>query len=274
MVEYDYVTVDNVLTLKNTSSYWVDLQCIQVGPGILQVNRGIKCLKDISAYGGALMTASAPNSTGGGAVAIGHAWERSDDPPRIALTDYELGDRYKTLYITAGSSQYDGADAVLANMKLRRITVTENVIVSGGNDYGPGLWFGDFGPVGYFGEALGVGLNHAAQVVLNSAAGVVTAIAGNLSVILDNGEGGIGCAYLWYFDALDDLALAKKYSTKTVAQKGVEKTVIDPDSMPFLKMDSNPQYFDLGKTHGFLLGCIKALVQRVESLESRLKDKS
>jgi hypothetical protein len=138
MVVYNEDVVINApykLTLKNTDSWWVDLRCLQNPnrinwPGILEVNNHIKCLRDISAYGGALMTASISGSTGGGAVQIGHAFERTDDPPRINLTDYALGERYSTLYITAGSSKYVGADSVLANMKLNKLTATDRVLVN------------------------------------------------------------------------------------------------------------------------------------------------
>ncbi len=116
------------LQLKNTDGWWVDLECLQngSGAGILQVDHSIKGLKDIAAYGGALMTASNPamyNNTGGGCVQIGHGFERSEtsnppaDPPRINLTDAG----FNTLYITAGSSLPNGIDAVLANMKLDTI---------------------------------------------------------------------------------------------------------------------------------------------------------
>jgi hypothetical protein len=75
------------------------------------------------------------------------------------------------------------------------------------------------------------------------------------------------------FDALDDLALAKSYKTLTITEEGVEHEVVDPDSLAFLKADSKEPFFDNGKTTGFLLGCVKALVQRVEALEQQLKKK-
>ena len=59
-------------------------------------------------------------ATGGGAIQLGRGLERPDDPPRINLTD----EVYKTLYITAGSSETVGADDVLANMKLKDLSVT------------------------------------------------------------------------------------------------------------------------------------------------------
>jgi hypothetical protein len=142
MVEYNENVTINApykLILKNTDSWWVDLRCLQNvidAPGILEVSGHIKCLKDIAAYGGALMTASAPGSTGGGAVNMGHGWEGSTDPPRINMTD----DGYHTLYITAGSSVGVGADAVLADMKLKKLTATDgaklNAVAIGRDEYG------------------------------------------------------------------------------------------------------------------------------------------
>ncbi|MBT0159745.1 hypothetical protein G4O51_07150 [Candidatus Bathyarchaeota archaeon A05DMB-2] len=142
MVEYNENVTINApykLILKNTDYWWVELRCLQNvydAPGILEVSGHIKCLKDIAAYGGALMTASAPGTTGGGAIQMGHAWERSDDPPRINLTD----DNYHTLYITAGSSVGVGADAVLADMKLKKLTATDgaklNAVAIGRDEYG------------------------------------------------------------------------------------------------------------------------------------------
>jgi hypothetical protein len=75
------------------------------------------------------------------------------------------------------------------------------------------------------------------------------------------------------FDALDDLTLAKNYKTLTITEAGVKQEVIDHNSLAFLKADSKEPFFDNGKTTGFLLGCVKALVQRVEALEQQLKKK-
>jgi len=133
--------------------HWVFFKCISNHPitgdplpyarGLVEVSNGIFCRKDVSAYGGALFTAGDPNvdnGCGGGAVLMGHAFERTDDPPRICLTDFALGERYRTLYITAGESKYVGADAVLANMKLKKLTATDgaklNAVAIGLDEYG------------------------------------------------------------------------------------------------------------------------------------------
>jgi hypothetical protein len=75
----------------------------------------------------------------------------------------------------------------------------------------------------------------------------------------------------YYADTLDDLALVKQYTAKTITENNIEKSIIDPASMSFLQAVSNPDYFDLAKTNGFILGCVRALVNRVEALENQLK---
>ena len=64
-------------------------------------------------------------NTGGGAVMIGKGYEDFNDPPRICLTN---GD---TLYITAGSSIPNGADAVTANLKVKDLTTFGNLTIHG-----------------------------------------------------------------------------------------------------------------------------------------------
>jgi hypothetical protein len=82
----------------------------------------------------------------------------------------------------------------------------------------------------------------------------------------------IDCAYYYakyttfiQFDALDDLALVKNYRTKTVG----EREVIDFESLPMLKPDypEKQDSVDMSKLQSFLLGCLKALVLRVEEIE-------
>jgi len=64
-------------------------------------------------------------NTGGGAVMIGKGYEDFNDPPRICLTN---GD---TLYVTAGSTEGVGADAVTANLKVKDLTTTGNLTIQG-----------------------------------------------------------------------------------------------------------------------------------------------
>ena len=75
-------------------------------------------------------------------------------------------------------------------------------------------------------------------------------------------------------DALDDLALVKQYKSKTVKGKDetgatVVREVVDYKSLSFLA-DSKGNW-NLGYTCGFLLGCIKQLVQRLEIIENELR---
>jgi hypothetical protein len=78
------------------------------------------------------------------------------------------------------------------------------------------------------------------------------------------------------FDALDDLALVKNYRTKTeqrqnpITGQSYEEEVIDPSSLSFLRDENG--FADQSRDTGFLLGCIKALVNRVETLENSLKE--
>lgn len=77
----------------------------------------------------------------------------------------------------------------------------------------------------------------------------------------------------YLFDALDDLAIVKNYKTKTMERKlksgeTVSIDVIDRESMSHL-LDEDGLYAQ-EKVGGFLLGCIKALVLRLEALEKEL----
>ena len=87
--EYNNLTVDNKFTIKNTSSWWVDITCLQngSGSGLLQIAEGIICLKDIAAEGGALMTDSLSGQTGGGAIFIGSGNYSTNTPPCIVMTN-------------------------------------------------------------------------------------------------------------------------------------------------------------------------------------------
>ena len=73
------------------------------------------------------------------------------------------------------------------------------------------------------------------------------------------------------------LALLKKYKSKTVIEKnGVEREVIDPQSIPLLLADDpdKRKMWSQNKSLGFLFGCIKQLVERVEELEGINKKNS
>ncbi len=81
------------------------------------------------------------------------------------------------------------------------------------------------------------------------------------------------------FDALDDIALLKQYRTKKIIDKnGLEREVIDIETLPFLKADPTPEdpnlsdFWDESRVSGFLLGCVKQLALKVEQLEKQLKE--
>lgn len=72
------------------------------------------------------------------------------------------------------------------------------------------------------------------------------------------------------YDALDDLALVKNYKTKTIIKNDAETSVIDMvESFPFLIEENHIAH---EKLQGYLLGCLKALVLKVESLESEIAE--
>jgi hypothetical protein len=77
------------------------------------------------------------------------------------------------------------------------------------------------------------------------------------------------------FDALDDLALVKNYKTtketREVSDQNVEVEVIAKESLPFLLDEEG--FYEAGAMSGFLLGCVKALVLRLEALETELKQR-
>jgi hypothetical protein len=124
MVDYSNedvsISAPYMLKLKNGDSHWVWLECLANHPitseelpggiGLLQANRGIFCRKDISAYGGALMTASDPNAwngCGGGAIQMGHSFTASNDAPMITLTDApDSRGGYNTLWLKQGHDTY------------------------------------------------------------------------------------------------------------------------------------------------------------------------
>jgi hypothetical protein len=96
---------------------------------------------------------------------------------------------------------------------------------------------------------------------------------------------GLVANYVYYknlssFDALDDLALLKKYTVekKTVKQgdEEIEIDVIAHDSLDFLKRlkenDSEEDFWDGGKVMGYLLGCLKSEVLAREKLEQTVKE--
>jgi hypothetical protein len=304
MVVYNEDVIINApykLTLKNTDSYWVDLRCLQnpngIGwPGILEVNNHIKCLRDISTYGGAFMTASAPGTSGGGAIQMGHGFERTDDPPRINLTDAN----YHTLYVTAGSSVGVGADAVLADVKVKNLYwssgayLTDNQggsIELGNSSAAVSYPFIDF----HFGrsttEDFNVRLINYQDCILEfhtrtSTGGILPGSSGNYVLgSPDKHWSYVYADYLRYdiniaqFDAYDDLALVKLWGEKdTVIPDTYDPTKLKPpasDPFSILKGKDTDgkveeEFFDVGKTVSFAMGCAKALAKKQDEHDALL----
>lgn len=76
-----------------------------------------------------------------------------------------------------------------------------------------------------------------------------------------------------YYDAIDDLQLIKNYTSKTITDGETEKTVIDPDSLPFLRAEgANQPFWDLSKSLGFIYGVGKKLVIENEALKAAIHD--
>ncbi len=85
------------------------------------------------------------------------------------------------------------------------------------------------------------------------------------------------------YDALDDLSLLKNYRMKTKVLKygadvksHIEADVIDIESLPHLKAvnseGNETSFWDVGKTVGFLMGCVKQLSSKVDELQQQLSE--
>jgi hypothetical protein len=258
------------------------------------LSEGIKCLKDVSAYGGALMTASAPNSHGGGAINMGHGWEYYTDPPRINMTD----DGYHTLCITAGptydyeNETYIGVDQVLADVKLRNLYwssgayLTDNQCGSielGKSESYSSSPFIDF----HFGrgvtEDFNVRLINLSDCELffdtrTTTGGILPTKAS--AYVLGSSTyywSYVYATYLRYhnnyaqFDAYDDLALVKLWGEKNPTipddydPKKTKPSSGDPFEMlrgktPDGKVDKD--FFDTESVLSFSLGCLKASAKK------------
>ena len=233
-VENTKETVDEILTLKAPPpGGYIDLFCVtgMSGP-LLEVSQGFLA-EDIQAYG-FLGTASDPaKGVGGGAILMGHGLTSTTDPPKIVLTDSAIG--YGVLYI----KQLDGSTA--ADIDLGNLTAHGNL-------------YPDISPT------------------WNGTAWVNGRALGSTSQFWNY----IDCAYYFAkdtsfiaFDSLDDLSLVRNYKTKHIG----ERSIIDLESLPHLKADdpTHSNSVDMSKTASFLLGCIKALINRVDSVENQLK---
>jgi hypothetical protein len=103
--------------------------------------------------------------------------------------------------------------------------------------------------------------------------------------LAENYWGAVYAAYLMYktshqsFDALDDLTIAKSLTTVKETRIIDEKTketaefdVIDREQLKFLEAETG--FYSPDKVNGYLLGCVKALVLRIEALENQLANQA
>lgn len=282
--ELHNLSVDNTLTMKTYEGNWLTIETTT--GNILQISQAVNVLDDISAYG-FLGTATDPNkSTGGGAILMGHAFTASSDMPCISLTDLN----YQTLWI----KKYDGnPDHTLLTQLPWGDMELENLTAHGSINMGSTIG------MSVNGEKLKLSLPHAFTLEMGvDAYGIgfitnsyyfyfnkLTGFGGDIRPWATNTYScGLSSAYwqkvyagtyygkntsIQYFDALDDLTLLKNHKVKKVTKDGVEIEVVDVDSLPHLKPDEEDasEFYDTGKMHGYLIGCIKALLSRLEKLE-------
>ena len=116
------------------------------------------------------------------------------------------------------------------------------------------------------------------DVLMNTGKNIypLTSVNSSFCGLSDHYWNAVYAGYLLYktshgtFDALDDLALVKNYKVKTVdvtTKRGeiIQREVIDDSSLEFLQDEDG--FYSPSSVNGFLLGCVKALVHRVEKLE-------
>lgn len=71
------------------------------------------------------------------------------------------------------------------------------------------------------------------------------------------------------FDSMDDLTLLKASKNITTTKNSKIIDIIDLDTLPFLKSDESAEFYDQGKMHGFVFGCVKALAKKQDENEQR-----
>jgi hypothetical protein len=226
-------------------------------------------------------------ATNGGAIMLGQGFEREDDPPRISLTD--SGNH--TLYITAGSSVPNGADSVLANMKLKRLDATEVVHGGGGNGdaflVGDDIYLVDVNE----GDALclqGVYNRQSAKVYFGSGRDCALYRSGTSTLETINNIfpstyntyhlgsntkywNGVWANYLmyhsnvWSFDSIEDLETLKNIRTIS-NEEG--KQVYDPETLKHLKNADG--FYSQDRMDGWHISIEKRLLEKIEMLEQRI----
>jgi hypothetical protein len=204
---------------------------------IIATDRGLWVEKDIQAYG-ALFTSSDPGKgTGGGAVLIGHGFYGNQNfPPCIVLPD----SGFNTLHLYSSV-----VTEALANMKLdilfaNHIRLSSTMLPTIAPTWNGSGWVNGvgLGSTNYFWNYIDSAYYFAKYTSFLS------------------------------FDALDDLGLVKTSKVKKIG----DINVVDMDSLPHLKADdpSRPDSVDMGKVHGFLIGCAKQTALKLEEIEDKI----
>jgi hypothetical protein len=98
----------------------VQLSTITIVDPLLQIDRGIKALKDLNIYGFVGMSTDPNKVTGGGALMMGHGFTSSTDPPQIRLTDSGLINSisYSENFLESIWTGYDGFKTNVTNSEL------------------------------------------------------------------------------------------------------------------------------------------------------------
>ena len=121
MPQYDEdVEIQNghKLQIDYDGDYYVNLNTIMIGGDpLLQIDRGIKALKDLNMYGFVGMSTDQQKVAGGAALMMGHGFTSSTDPPRISLTDSELINciSYSENFLNGVWTGYDGSKTNITN---------------------------------------------------------------------------------------------------------------------------------------------------------------
>ena len=121
MPQYDEdVEIQNghKLQIDYDGDYYVNLNTIMIGGDpLLQIDRGIKALKDLNIYGFIGMSTDQQKVAGGAALMMGHGFTSSTDVPQISLTDSELINciSYSETFLNGVWTAYDGAKTNITN---------------------------------------------------------------------------------------------------------------------------------------------------------------
>ncbi len=244
----------------------------------LTTNYGLWVEQDIYTYG-AIMTQSDPYKsvspgTGGGAIMIGHGFYTTTTPPCIIVADTN----YSTLYLYT-----DAETGALANLAAGTL-IAENTTIAQFSDWTTISNTNDKGVLLNYNT--GTQKTNGSWSAFQIFDGLTTQILGltytgalgavDVNPLGGADTGGVGggsnywagmCAYEYYgyilsiqsLDAFDDLNLIKNYKTKKVTRKGIEKEIVDLDTLSILKSTDadKANFYEAGKMHGLAFGALK-----------------